>query len=552
MIMLLNHYKCRYIYFLGLLCILFPILSCNKDLNIAPQTILTDAGFWKTTDDLETACNYLYTQLPAPGSGTFYDNMSEITCGATTNSISDGSRTPPATDANWSNNYALIRACNTILENAPEVTGTPALISQYMGEASFFRAYAYFALIERFGDVPLIMRTFDVNDTLAVAHRTPESIVVDSIYADLDNAAAELPDAASQGSANYGRVTQGAAMALKSRVALFMGTWEKFHGGGNASNDLQLAVSAAQTVMSSGEYGLFTYSAVPDSSYFYLFQDAGNGAADKENILAVLYGQNAQNDISGNDISAYIGQALITPTRALTDSYLFKDGLPLGQSSLQIPLTNTLSEFQNRDPRMGMTVFNKNMWYTSSWYAPSFQYTLTGYKFAKYFNSNDWLLGVGFNDFTILRYAEVLLNYAEAKFELNGSISDADLSLSINLIRSRVNMPALTNAFVAANGLSMEQEIRRERTVELAMEGIHYFDILRWKTAETVLPAAMLGDKYFPAEQGVIQNVVLATDSTVVAELASKRSFNPARDYLWPIPTNELGLDPNLTQNPNW
>jgi hypothetical protein len=152
----------------------------------------------------------------------------------------------------------------------------------------------------------------------------------------------------------------------------------------------------------------------------------------------------------------------------------------------------------------------------------------------------------------IIRYAEVLLNYAEATYELNNSISDADLNKSINLIRARVNVPPLTNQLVQANGLDMRTEIRRERIIELCFEGFDYWDLLRWGTAAQVLPQALLGAKYFPAEMPNITVAQLTPDGFAIWEPASKRTFNPQRDYLWPLPTTELGLNKNLTQNPGW
>ncbi|HLO37174.1 MAG TPA: RagB/SusD family nutrient uptake outer membrane protein, partial [Lacibacter sp.] len=159
-------------------------------------------------------------------------------------------------------------------------------------------------------------------------------------------------------------------------------------------------------------------------------------------------------------------------------------------------------------------------------------------------------------DRILIRYAEVLLTYAEAKFELNGTISDADLNLTVNALRTRVGFaPKLTNAFVTTNNLSMREEIRRERTVELALEGFRYDDLIRWKTAETVLPKDLLGAKFIAAEWvGTNQNsLTLTSDNVLRVEAASTRTFRVDRDYLYPIPLNEISLSKqNVIQNPNW
>jgi hypothetical protein len=531
----------------------FTWLSCSKRLDLVPETDLTDAAFWKTPQDLLAACNTLYNSLPGMAYG-YQDIYADIAYGAAANSISDGSRLAPATAVEWTDNYTLIRRTNTILEKSAGITGDSVMLKKAIGEARFFRAWAYFELVKRYGDVPLILRTFDINDTLATAHRTPRATVLQTMYNDLDIAINYCPAIEKQVAAEYGRITAGAAAAFKSRVALFEGTREKFFGYGNAAADLTLAIEAAQKVMANTSYDLYKYAAKPDSSYLYLFQLQADGKANKENVMARLYAVDMTNSLSYTNISRDLEQAAITPTRAMLDLYLYKDGLPLGKSPLQQPQTNTLSEFVNRDPRAGMTVFNKNLWYVTSAYKPNYDYTKTGYKLAKWFNATDFNNKRSFIDFALIRYAEVLLNYAEAKFELDGTISDNDLNVTINKIRNRGNATAvtpLTTAFATTNGLNIREEIRRERTVELAFEGFRYWDLLRWKAAETELPKAVLGTKYFPAE-ATAASPTLTTDGYLVTQAANKRAFMPDKDYLWPFPTTEFGYNPNLDPNPHW
>jgi len=205
---------------------------------------------------------------------------------------------------------------------------------------------------------------------------------------------------------------------------------------------------------------------------------------------------------------------------------------------------------------MEMSVYNNTMITPSTGGLIAYNAGIN-YRYRKYWIVSDWASNVSYVNFNILRYAEVLLNYAEAKFELNGAISDEDLNLTVNVLRNRASgndaarLPLLTNGFVSAHGLSMETEIRRERTVELAFEGQAYWDVLRWKTAETLLPKAILGRKYFSAENpsGATPNLL---NGYVLLEAESFRSFNPQRDYLWGIPTKELALNDALEQNPNW
>lgn len=549
-----------------LAAILIGFTGCQKDLNQLPQTTLTNANFWKSPNDLQLACNYLYSYLPGlggPASIKPYDDlMSEIAFSINgANNVSDGSRLAPATDANWTSDYNLIRACNNIFEQSVTVTGDTTTINQYLGEAHFFRAWGYFDLVKRFGDVPLIMKTLTMTDTLLYSSRVNREIVMDSIYADLAYAAARCPSPSALPASQYGRITSTAALAFQSRVALFEGTWDKFQNQGDYSKHLQIAINACNDIMNSGKCSLFTYAPNPDSSYYYLFQY--QNAATETNytyatnhgiILARLYGQNLSNNIASHSFErGSASDGGIFGTRNLIDMYLYKDGLPQGKSPYDSSQdeTSTLTQFRNRDPRMGMT-FTKNGDIIGSItgyipYTPRLQYNIK-----KYNTVLDFTQQTSFINYMIIRYAEVLLNYAEATYELNNSISDADLDKSINLIRARVNMLPLTNEFVQANGLDMRTEIRRERTIELCFEGFHYWDLLRWGTAAQVLPQALLGSKYFPAEMPNAPSAQFTPDGFSIWEAASKRSFNPQRDYLWPLPTRELGLNKNLTQNPGW
>jgi hypothetical protein len=528
--------------------------SCKKDLDKTPESQLSDADFWKTTDDFKNACNYFYGYLP-----DIFDNITsnwtdEGFASGGSNNISDGSRLVTATSGDWDNNYKLIFNCNNLLEKSLKFTGDQNTISRYKGEAKFFRALAYFNLIQRFGDVPHILRTYDVKDTLNQAHRTPRQVVLDTIYKDLDFAVANLPKAGVLAAAEYGRITWGAALSFKARVALYYGTLKKYHSLGDPNKDLNIAIAASTEIMDSKEYDFYNYAAVPDSTYWYLFQPKAEGRANKENILVRLYGVDDATPISFTNYSAeLVGGNNTTPTKAFMDAFLYKDGLPPEKSPFYHTPTSTLSEFENRDPRLGMTVFNKNDYFYTAMYTPNFASAPTGYKVFKYYNNAQMIGKKSYTDNIIIRYPEVLLINAEAKFELNGSIADDDLNKTINLIRARVKMPSLTNAFVTANGLDMKNEIRRERRTELGLEGERrYWDLIRWKTAEIELPKTILGIRYFPNEYVEAQPVRVNADNFVIVQDQAQRRFNPLRDYLWPLPTRDLGLNLNMKQNPKW
>jgi len=536
------------------LLVILPALllfGCSKKLDQTPKTDLSDVNFWNNTNDMKLACNYLYTLLP-PIESHEDDVMSADAFGLSANTVSDGAWLPPATSDSWTNDYILIRACNNILEKSAKVKGDQEMINKYLGETRFFRAMAYFDLVRRYGDVPLVLKTLQLTDTLLFSARTNREVVLDSVYADLDFAAANLPAAADQPSEEYGRITSTAALAFTSRVGLFEGTRLKFFGGAGYQAHLQKAITTSDAVMA-GDRALYVYSPKPDSSYYYLFQYSGEGQGNPENILVRIYGENQVNDISANNYTREVlDEGLLMPTSNFTSAYLYKDGLPSDKSTYYQTQTDTYTEFENRDPRMAMTIFNKKSWYVSGLYVPTFDYSQTGYRSCKYYIAADWTINVSYIDNIIIRYAEVLLNNIEARFELNGSVTDQELDKTLNLIRTRATMPSLTNGFVSSNGLDMRTEIRRERRIELAFEGFRYWDLLRWKMAETELPQSILGVKYFPNEQGQLDDPKLTPDGFIIVEDHSKRHFKPERDYLWPIPTQELGLNKNLTPNPNW
>lgn len=531
--------------------------SCMNELdNKYDETQVTDASFWKTEAHLKMGVTYLYTYLPGitENNGA---NWSDDGRSTGSNSISDGSRLVPSSSGDYTENYRLIRAVNTILEKAITMDLEQGLKDKYMAEARFFRAYAYGELLKRFGGVPIVTKTMDAGDPVLTAPRGTRDEVTDLIYADLDYAIQFLPEASATKSTDYGRVNKNVAQALKVRVALFEGTFAKYHQVGDANKHLLLAKNAASDIISTGYFKLFTYTTNAAQSYYYLFQKEGNGFANKEVLLPRLYGKDMADKISTHNYSRNLEQGAITPTRYLVDAYLYKDGLPRfgpNRSPLYKPSVGTLTEFENRDPRLAMTVFKTGDEYIDGGkYRPMFSFTQTGYKTFKYFNNLDWVNQTSFNEHKVIRYPEVLLSYAEAVYELEGSISDNDLDKSLNLVRARAGMPKLTNGFVTANSLNMRDEIRRERRVEFALEGNHrYWDIIRWKIAEQVLPLPTLGIQYFESEYAQKPTVSLTPEGYVIAQAASTRKFDPKRDYLWPLATVELGLNPALTQTAGW
>ncbi|MBO9563824.1 MAG: RagB/SusD family nutrient uptake outer membrane protein [Niastella sp.] len=557
--------KNKFFYWCWLLLAAVAWSGCNKDLNLVSQDSVTDATFWKTGNDFKLAANNLYNGLDRFGAE---DNESDISFNVP-NTISNGSYQPAENSGQWNTSYGYVRSANNIIEKG---TGsTDAEIKRYVAEAKFFRAWYYWKLLRIYGGVPLFSKVLTTGDPELFAPRAGRKETADFILKDLAEAKNDLPVQSALAAGDVGRITKGAALALASRVALFEGTWGKFRGDAASGGYLDRAIADSRELITSNVYDLFQGRGA--DSYRYLFLEPGDDS--KESILDRRYARN----ILGHDAPYMYDQDGYNPTRKMVDMYLDKNGLPITSPGTVFQGYQTfISEFQDRDPRMTMTmiipgtltnrVFNP-VNKVANWPDKPQRNFNTGYILYKYMSedpiaNNSGRMGDGSMfefDRHLIRYAEVLLIYAEALFEKNGVITDNDLDLSINKLRTRVNMPRLTNGFVTANNLDMRTELRRERTVELALEGFRYDDIRRWKTAETELPQDVKGIKIVgtewatraPYSDASFQSRVDA-NGFLIAERG--RKFDPAKDYLQPLPTKEVAFyaanGKKLDQNPNW
>lgn len=548
--------KTRCLVRIAVVCLMGMASSCSLDRF--PESEFTDVDFWNTEADLMNATNRHYQLL----AGFQLDARGDDNVNQTANSVSNGTRSIPNTSGDWTNPYRDIFTANNILEKGVNAQVSDEIKNRYFGEARFFRAYAYFSLVQKYGDVPLLLETLEPDAPELTMPRTPKAEVIQAIYDDLDFAAQWLPSHQELPSSQYGRITKSSALALKARVALHVGTRAKFHNDGDWQPHLHIAVQAAQAVMEQGHQLYPTYDG--------LFQHEAEGPSNTESIFVKIYGVSPSNLIVGHNHSRDMENGRNAPTRNLLRQYLYRDGLPAFDGSNQPSATRSAffvdegnedgynAIFENRDPRLAMTLFQAGeQAYKGPWIPTTTLGSRSAYAAKKGFNIEDWQTnGAGTVDKILIRYAEVLLIYAEAKYELDGAISDADLDLTINALRQRAGFDArLTNAFDTANNLDMREEIRRERTVELALEGFRYDDLIRWKTAEVHLSGQLLGAK-FDAEDwaGADPSTLnINDDGVLVVEDTNVRSFDAARDYLYPIPFNEITLsDQNVVQNPNW
>ena len=531
--------KIKYIFSI----ILFVLIS-SCDLDRYPLTTLSPTSFWNTEQDLRMALNNIYWYTNT-GIGIHLDVQTIDAYGSNPNTVSSGTYAPPNGDDVWNRCYLEIRKANSFLENYQQAKVDDATKNRYAGEARFFRAYYYFRLVQRFGDVPYVDKTLDLASPELFAPRTPRTEVVVKMLEDIQFAVDNIPEKSGLPSFDVGRITKGAARTLQARVGLYFGTLYKFHGLGNYRDLLTLSKNAAKAVIDSKQYTLF-------SDYRTLFLQAGND--NSEGIMTLRHTTEA--GPGSNRARSLVFDFNCTPTKYLADAFLCSDGLPVDKSPLFEGYLPLGAEFKNRDPRMAQTIwrpYDPNYQTPPQPFIPSFQAcTRTGYMFKKYAAD---VMPCYTHDM-MMRLGEVLVTYAEAAYELDETISDADLDISINALRKRFAsdsdcLPDLTNDFITSNGLNMREEIRRERRVELAVESFRYDDLIRWKTAETELPRDILGAML---DTEIYPTVVtpLTSDGFIILQYANTRTFDKDRDYLFPLPLLQLSLNENLTQNPKW
>lgn len=566
-------------YILGL----FSMLTFQSCLDMEPKTQLADTNYWQTPDHFKLFATQFYgwtVDFKQLDDSPHSDVRSDLRTGITLDVYSNGTNSIPSSDKTYTNNYNRIRQVNTLLQQA-EGYAAPADIETSVGEAHFFRAYCYFDLLQVYGDVIITRTPLDIDSPEMQMARNSRDEVVDFILEDLEEAIRLLPEANEISSKDEGRLSSQAASAFLSRVALYEGTWQKFRNGGQ-NNDrssalLDIAATSAHDVIESGFFELFAPEELGTEAYKYLFileNDKSNPAGitksgNKEYIFTRRHDPTLAS-IGFNITQGRLGNAVYV-TRKMANMYLQSNGLPINPQTWDYSKVD--SEFKDRDNRMSNTLMipGHTYWGTRGgridWtgsaeeianashknFMPS---TGTGYFPHKWCCERDGVpTGMEAYDYPIIRYAEVLLNYAEAVFERDDKISDEDLAISLNLTRKRVNpnMPDLTNAFVSANNLDMRTEIRRERTVEFYDENFRIDDLKRWKTAEEEMPMNLTGVKWRGTEYETKWSD--ASSKTMDAEgciIYEQGRVWEEKHYLYPLPIDQLKLNPNLKQNPGW
>lgn len=516
--------------------------SCDDAfLDRYPQDELSSASFWKTEQDAELFVTDIYNAFP-----DFLiedDNMSDNSVHGikwAEGDVAKGIYDPlnGTFSGRWSSNYGTIRKANVLFENIDNIVDMDATKKkQIIAQAKFFRAYAHLELAMVFGDVPIVKSTLSVDETYTIV-RDPISDVVDFIALDLQQAAADLPT--SWATEEYGRITKGGALALKARAELF------FHR-------YAAAEASALAVMDLGEYELY------QGAYAELFYTSSPDDVRKKEM--VIETQRKPND-KGNWYNTFsappgFGWGGINPTQSFVDEFETTEGLTIEESMANGGIYDDANPFANRDPRLEVNVlhhgedFRDMTWGTRPLSEDAPQgigthgdATATGYYQQKFFDpmddmggANAWQSG---HDWPILRYAEVILIYAEARLEQNKI--DADTYDAIDEIRGRVNMP-LVDRTKYNDQATLRELVRREWRVEFGMEGRRWLDIRRWDIGTEVLNGYYLGMKYDATTETAFigENVIVGIE----------RQYE-AHNRLWPIPQNQRDLNSNLTQNPGY
>lgn len=503
-----------------LICTCF--ISCDDFLNMDPTDTYTDDSFWKTSSQAVDAINACYRALNEDdlfGSDQapifHYENLTPNSYHKDNNReiaiYARGAHTSTTLGMNvstWRGCYRGIGRCNNVIDKVPVIEMDGYLKDRIIGEAKFLRAYYYWTLNAMFGGVPLVLTSPNMEEHGNLPRNTHEEVVA-QIIKDLEEATPVLETRYSN--AEDGRATKGAALTLKARVLL-------------QNHNYAGTVKACEDVFALSRYELF-----PD--YNGIFRQANIGNSEVIFDVRWLYPTYSH----GYDI--FHGQYQTqTPVQGLIDAYQMIDGKSIHES----PLYNPDNPFENRDPRLDGTV----AWIGKPWrggVALATQFFTTGYTFVKFTEYSvattaEAITG-SYNPYVVLRYADVLMMYAEALNEQLDAPSNA-VYKAVNDVRDRVNMPPLPT------GLSQEQmreAIRLERRIEFAGEGYYFHDIRRWGIAQDVMNDAYVYKSNLAPDAGIDGGSV-----------GGQRKFRADRDYLFPIPYTEIDLNPNLVQNPGY
>lgn len=618
--------KMKYISIMAIFASVSLLSGCSDFLEKYPQDAMSDQDYFTKDTDLEYYMNGLYDGiLRDPGSfrwsnlNTANDDWAGNTPSTTLMQHSTSGLASETNDT-WNKAYDYIRRVNYFLENAYRVPNMGKIGKHYLGEGYYCRAVKYFDLLQTFGGVPYISKVLNVDSEELYTPRSSRKEIAEKIIADLDSAILYC-DWKGEGEASAGRINKEAALVMQSRVALYEGSWEYYHGkkgskfqvqGSDGSEFLKKGIEAGEQLIE--KYGSNIYRGSSENEYFDYFNQS-----DYEKIQgAFLYKVYSRSlGIINNWGRSYAEGVDAGLTKSAIDAYVMSDGKPIEVSSVILD-NQTMNELcLKKDPRLSQTI-----WYPAKGrfidylgtvdhaYKTSYPGLImnqqrrpayTGFRIWKGTSFDPAEIDNGEVDDLILRYEEVLLNYVETKAIL-GLVTQDDLDKTINVIRSRVNLPNMSLSEV--NGWNIDydkrngydpsapnivNEIRRERRVELMLEGLRFMDIKRWAMLDDVFngwkPVGAYAQEYVdywnnpdrlaadgfdwksPEEVKLEKGINYDTIGDYINPFFKHADFqpnsgrgyyvNPDRDYLSSIPREEITLYKNkgnvtLEQNPGW
>lgn len=569
-------------YSLVTILLLWGTTSCSDFLDRYPQDSVTNETYWQTEAQLRAALypcyeaffkDFIVNWSESTGETVMWGNitsgLSKVSGGK--HAYTDGF---PFTTY-WGQVYGYLFTCNSFLDNCDRAQIPQNIKDVYVGEVKVIRAYLYFLLTTFWGDVPWVDKVITADE--AYVARTPRSKVIDYLMTDLDWAASKLPEVRQLG-LNVGRIDRWGALAMKARIALQNERWA-------------VAASTAKEIIDESPYGLYDYEKI-----YQLEGDVEINPDNNESIIYSLYVEDVRMHNMANETCCPVDYIRLNPSKSLVDAYLCTDGKPaktgleyykrtdVQTSSLYtFPEQHYADYFMNRDPRMKMTLYTPGDEWPggddgdAEYRKPNPIFKLprfsslqpgnngangrTGFYLKKYnVKSIAGNYNIAHNNLNVIRFAEVLLIYAEALYKQNGTLTQDQVDYSINKLRDRVGMHRMNLDELNEWNLDLWTEIKRERRIEMTMDGMSYADIMRWKEGELRFGRAITGPSLTVCLNDLGANPYPDTGVDEFGDVIYEKStaeggaryFDPAMHYLWPVPYAERVKNPLLGQNPGW
>ena len=527
------------------------LFACRK-LDQPITRDFTETAYWRDAQDALDALSACYEHLSKTdyffGDDGLSDNAYVNGSGfQNVTAIANGGYDPSNARVadTWSYYFTTIRRVNTLTENIGKVPALDSTLKRrIVAEARFIRAYAYFQLATWYGDVPFFTNVISIDESRTI-NRTAKNTIIQFVLSELNAIRADLPVNNYSGSSGYadkdkGRVTRGAAIAFSARVHLYNGEW-------------QAVVSDCEQLINKTENG--TYGLMDDYASIFTVGNEYN----KEVVLDLQYGGGRTYDVQRSFMPQTVAllRSVLVPTQDLVDDYVMLNGKGIKEAGSGY---NENDPYTNRDPRFNATILHHGSTVTD--FNGAVQTILTqtgsnpatntvddqgasptGYYFYKYYDRTSTNYQSGLN-LILIRYADVLLMYAEAKNEL----AQLDANVWNNTIRALRVRAKFTDAGATEFNAALTQEqlrtvVRRERRAELAFEGLRVYDIRRWKIADQVLAKPVRGIKVTSGAFNRDPNGYI---------IVANRTFTNPKHYLWPVPTFERDQNKNLSQNQGW